>query len=342
MLFQKYGIRLKFGNSANIFPPFAIDYLNYIVYNKIKTTAYMVHLEENILKNYDLTILAKKIKEVRKNRKISQLDLSIEANIDRKTISRIENGINEPSFSTLYKISYILNHDFIKDYLNSSLKDYLIFNETFEKIIDKVENKLPFDDEEKIIIYLKDFTDIEFIKTSCKQVILFLKSMNEDLSKSEEREILIKALNSFTNKYDNFKIQSFSIFELRILMDIAMTYTNIDNKKYLDLLNFVYDKTNKDSSLFPIISLNLTNAYIILEDYEKCPEIINDAISYFLVRNKIPNPILYFTRALYKRLKNMDYKEDYDKAILIASLAKNYNLINTFEQAKSYYEKYNT
>lgn len=302
----------------------------------------MVHLEENILKNYDLTILAKKIKEVRKNRKISQLDLSIEANIDRKTISRIENGINEPSFSTLYKISYILNHDFIKDYLNSSLKDYLIFNETFEKIIDKVENKLPFDDEEKIIIYLKDFTDIEFIKTSCKQVILFLKSMNEDLSKSEEREILIKALNSFTNKYDNFKIQSFSIFELRILMDIAMTYTNIDNKKYLDLLNFVYDKTNKDSSLFPIISLNLTNAYIILEDYEKCPEIINDAISYFLVRNKIPNPILYFTRALYKRLKNMDYKEDYDKAILIASLAKNYNLINTFEQAKSYYEKYNT
>lgn len=302
----------------------------------------MVHLEENILKNYDLTILAKKIKEVRKNRKISQLDLSIEANIDRKTISRIENGVNEPSFSTLYKISYILNHDFIKDYLNSSLKDYLIFNETFEKIIDKVENKLPFDDEEKIIIYLKDFTDIEFIKTSCKQVILFLKSMNEDLSKSEEREILIKALNSFTNKYDNIKIQSFSIFELRILMDIAMTYTNIDNKKYLDLLNFVYDKTNKDSSLFPIISLNLTNAYIILEDYEKCPEIINDAISYFLIRNKIPNPILYFTRALYKRLKNMDYKEDYDKAILIASLAKNYNLINKFEQAKSYYEKYNT
>lgn len=302
----------------------------------------MVHLEENILKNYDLTILAKKIKEVRKNRKISQLDLSIEANIDRKTISRIENGVNEPSFSTLYKISYILNHDFIKDYLHSSLKDYLIFNETFEKIIDKVENKLPFDDEEKIIIYLKDFTDIEFIKTSCKQVILFLKSMNEDLSKSEEREILIKALNSFTNKYDNIKIQSFSIFELRILMDIAMTYTNIDNKKYLDLLNFVYDKTNKDSSLFPIISLNLTNAYIILEDYEKCPEIINDAISYFLIRNKIPNPILYFTRALYKRLKNMDYKEDYDKAILIASLAKNYNLINKFEQAKSYYEKYNT
>lgn len=302
----------------------------------------MVHLEENILKNYDLTILAKKIKEVRKNRKISQLDLSIEANIDRKTISRIENGINEPSFSTLYKISYILNHDFIKDYLNSSLKDYLIFNETFEKIIDKVENKLPFDDEEKIIIYLKDFTDIEFIKTSCKQVILFLKSMNEDLSKSEEREILIKALNSFTNKYDNIKIQSFSIFELRILMDIAMTYTNIDNKKYLELLNFVYDKTNKDSSLFPIISLNLANAYIILEDYEKCPEIINDAISYFLIRNKIPNPILYFTRALYKRLKNMDYKEDYDKAILIASLAKNYNLINKFEQAKNYYEKYNT
>ncbi len=119
-------------------------------------------------------------------------------------------------------------------------------------------------------------------------------------------------------------------------------YANIDNEKYLDLLNFVYDNTNKDSSLYPIISLNLASAYIIVEDYEKCPEIINDAISYFLIRNKIPNPIFYFTRALYKRLKNMDYKEDYDKAVLIASLAKNYNLINKFEEAKSYYEKFNT
>lgn len=301
----------------------------------------MVHLEE-ILEKDKLILLAKKIKEVRKNRNISQLDLSVEAGIDRKTISRIENGVNEPSFSTLYKISYILNHDFIKDYLHSSLKDYLIFNETFEKIIDKVENKLPIDDEEKIIVYIKDFTDIEYIKTSCNQVILFLKSLNDDLDETEEREFLIKALNSFTNKYDNFEMQSYSTFELRILMDIGMTYANIDNKKYLDLLNFVYDNTNKDSSLYPIISINLASAYIIVEEYEKCPEIINDAISYFLVRNKIPNPILYFTRALYKRLKNMDYKEDYDKAILIASLAENYNLINKFEKAKSYYEKYNT
>ncbi|MBS6921904.1 MAG: helix-turn-helix transcriptional regulator, partial [Anaerococcus vaginalis] len=186
----------------------------------------MVHLE-GILEKDKLILLAKKIKEVRKNRNISQLDLSVEAGIDRKTISRIENGVNEPSFSTLYKISYILNHDFIKDYLHSSLKDYLIFNETFEKIIDKVENKLPIDDEEKIIVYIKDFTDIEYIKTSCNQVILFLKSLNDDLNETEEREFLIKALNSFTNKYDNFKIQSFSIFELRILMDIGMTYANI-------------------------------------------------------------------------------------------------------------------
>lgn len=225
--------------------------------------------------------------------------------------------------------------------MHSSLKDYLIFNETFEKIIDKVENKLPIDDEEKIIVYIKDFTNIEYIKTSCNQVILFLKSLNDDLNETEEREFLIKALNSFTNKYDNFEMQSYSTFELRILMDIGMTYANIDNKKYLDLLNFVYDNTNKDSSLYPIISINLASAYIIVEDYEKCPEIINDAISYFLLRNKIPNPILYFTRSVYKRLKNMDYKEDYDKAILIANLAENYNLINKFEQAKSYYEKYN-
>lgn len=55
-----------------------------------------------------LILLAKKIKEVRKNRKISQLDLSIEAGIDRKTISHIENGVNEPSFSTLYKKITIL------------------------------------------------------------------------------------------------------------------------------------------------------------------------------------------------------------------------------------------
>lgn len=289
--------------------------------------------------NKELLPLSKKIREIRKNNKISQLNLSIKANIDRKTISRIENGMNEPSILTLYKISNALDYDFIKEYIDIYFNDYVIFKNSFEILIEKLEHNIDIKKELKIISSLNEKTSIEFIKNSCNQVLLFIKSLETNLTKFEQRKYLKEALNCFEIKSKNFTKNSYTNFELRILMDIAMTYTNIDNNKYLYLLKFVYEKTSVDNSLFPIISINLANAYIIIEKYDDCLEIVNHAIKNSLDRNHIPNPILYFTRYISKRLNGIECIKDYKKAILIASLAENHQLIEFFETIKSSHDE---
>lgn len=118
-----------------------------------------------------------------------------------------------------------------------------------------------------------------------------------------------------------------------------MTYTNIDNEKCINLLKFIYDRTSMDNPLFPIICINLANAYIIIEDYDDCSEIINNGISYYLDKNEIPNPVLYFTRSVYKRLNGIDYLDDYKKAIMIAKLAENSELIKIFKNTKKAYDE---
>ena len=56
------------------------------------------------------------MKELRKKRRISQVKLSIDLNISQNTISRYENSIREPDFSTLILIA---------DYFDVSI-DYLL------------------------------------------------------------------------------------------------------------------------------------------------------------------------------------------------------------------------
>lgn len=52
--------------------------------------------------------LGKRIVNLRKSKGFSQSLLSYEADIDLSTLSRLERGVLNPSFSTLYKISKVL------------------------------------------------------------------------------------------------------------------------------------------------------------------------------------------------------------------------------------------
>lgn len=57
-----------------------------------------------------------RLKELRKKKKISQVKLSIDLNLNQNTISRYENGIREADYKTLILFA---------DYFNVSL-DYLL------------------------------------------------------------------------------------------------------------------------------------------------------------------------------------------------------------------------
>lgn len=293
-----------------------------------------------MLENDKLISLGKKIKEVRKSKHISQLDLSIDVDIDRKTISRLENGINKPSLSSLYKISKGLNYDFIKEYIDTSLEEYKIFNNTFDKALEKLENKLNVDKEIEIFTNISKTTDIDYIKFSCQQVLLFLKSLDDSLSNKKKRSLLVKSLNIFETKDRNFNKNTYTNFELRILMNLAMTYMGIDNDKYICILEFVFERSCEEDDIYPIICTNLANAYIYTEKEKNCLELLNKGILYYLDRNMIPNPILYFSRSVYKRQNNLKYIDDYKRAILIASLAENEELVDKFKKSKRAYDEW--
>ncbi len=57
-----------------------------------------------------------RLKEIRKSKKISQLKLAIDINMNQNTISRYETGEREPGINELIKIA---------DYFNVSI-DYLL------------------------------------------------------------------------------------------------------------------------------------------------------------------------------------------------------------------------
>lgn len=284
--------------------------------------------------------LGKKIKEVRKSKNISQLDLSIDIDIDRKTISRLENGINKPSLTSLYKISKGLNYDFIKEYIDTSLEEYKIFNSTFDRTLEKIENKLNIDKEIEIFTKISNTTDIDYIRASCQQVLLFLKSLDDSLSYEKKRDLLVKSLNTFEKKDRNFNENTYTDFELRILMNLAMTYIDIDNNKYICILEFIFERSCEEDDIYPIICTNLANAYIYTEKEENCLDLLNKGINYYLNKNMIPNPILYFSRSVYKRQNNLKYIDDYERAILIASLAENKELVDKLKKSKIAYDEW--
>ncbi len=57
-----------------------------------------------------------RLKELRKKRKISQLKLALDLNMNQNSISRYENGVREADYSTLIKFA---------DYFDVSI-DYLL------------------------------------------------------------------------------------------------------------------------------------------------------------------------------------------------------------------------
>ena len=65
----------------------------------------------------------KGLKEIRKNRKFSQMKVAMDLNISREALSHYENGKREPSIDLLNKMS---------EYFNVSI-DYLINGEDFKK-----------------------------------------------------------------------------------------------------------------------------------------------------------------------------------------------------------------
>ncbi len=77
--------------------------------------------------------LGVKIKSLRKSMGYTQQQLAELANIDDKHLSKIENGIHEPSFKTLQSLSKVLNFDLLNMGATPQENNPLIQNHIYQK-----------------------------------------------------------------------------------------------------------------------------------------------------------------------------------------------------------------
>lgn len=72
-----------------------------------------------IEKRYDSEIIlfGKKLKQLREDRNLTQLDIEITSGINRTEISRIENGLKNIEFLTIVKLAIVLDVS-IADFFN--------------------------------------------------------------------------------------------------------------------------------------------------------------------------------------------------------------------------------
>ncbi|WP_081652939.1 helix-turn-helix domain-containing protein [Candidatus Stoquefichus massiliensis] len=81
--------------------------------------------------------LAKQLKKIRIERKMSQYDVEKATGIDRTTISAYETGIREPSLNNLYKLAdlYLVSLDFMCGRISKRTIDVSNINDQLYKKI---------------------------------------------------------------------------------------------------------------------------------------------------------------------------------------------------------------
>lgn len=98
--------------------------------------------------------LGKKIREIRKSKKISQMDLAYSVNMSMNTISYIELGKIAPKVDTLNKIANVLKVNILELFLFSNI-NIKPNNTKFDGIFKKLEQC-----DSKIINKISDIIDI--------------------------------------------------------------------------------------------------------------------------------------------------------------------------------------
>ena len=91
---------------------------------------------------FDLNLLGKRIKELRKKKKLSQEELAEIIDVNFRTIQRIETGANIPSLETLSKLTGALDIE-IQDFFQT---EHLISRNEILKNINEIAKKLNDDD----------------------------------------------------------------------------------------------------------------------------------------------------------------------------------------------------
>lgn len=291
----------------------------------------------------DLKAFSSKLKQLRLNNKLTQIELSILSGISRRKIIDIENNNSIPSIEDLITLSNIYKINLIKIF-----DDYHKFhNIDIKLIINEIENLISDKNYDVLKTKIDNLRHISVVTPFIKQYYHFfygfyyLNSIEKNSNKSIEHLLIgLKIYNKhFTiNNYKNF---SYSSLELRALIALSKAYLSQGNKIiYKEIVEFCYDNLQDINTSYFIVTIQYATLISREKDFNHSIEITDSCIvTCSKVNNFVYLPYLYYLNYInYKKIENVKLSNEYlSKSLFLCNLYKKYNLKNLIENTQKFY-----
>lgn len=222
--------------------------------------------------------LGQKIKAIRKEKGLTQAEL-VEDRITRNQLSLIENGINNPSISTL---------KFIAQRLNVPMA-YFLSNDDFsmhkcQRLVTKAESLLDAGEDDKAIIEIESFLgslngiEDDTLSDLLGRVYTLLGIAHYNKDKSTSKQVLLEAI-KYLEQTDH------KLYLSKAYNYVGVIYDNEGNLEqaelYLTKANKLMINANLENAILKLnIAYNLSFIYLKQEKYTILIDFVNDNLKY--------------------------------------------------------------
>jgi len=285
---------------------------------------------------YNLFLFGKRLKDIREKLGLTQKQVVDMALIDERTLRRMEWGKVIPKLETLEALSVIYKTDLVSAIIESRITDYSMLLQTQRNIDLKLINEemSNFDNELKLIDKLLENIENEYYKILITQFKFFLYGIRYYKNKEYQNamDMYINAIKQTLNDFslDNYKEYSFSLMEIRILMNIALVEDKCEqDEKYEEILKFCVNQCDENNEIYPRICHNLAGVYRKKEEYSRALFYDNKGIE-ICKKNMFADTlaVLYYGKAFVEyRLEKTEYKKSLDLSLQICKIFEQIELM---------------
>lgn len=285
---------------------------------------------------YNLFLFGERLKSIREKLGLTQKQVVDMAFIDERTLRRMELGKVIPKLETLEALSVIYKTDLVSAIIESRITDYSMLLQTQRNIDLKLINEemSNFDNELKLIDKLLENIENEYYKILITQFKFFLYGIRYYKNKEYQNamDMYINAIKQTLNDFslDNYKEYSFSLMEIRILMNIALVEDKCEqDEKYEEILKFCINQCDENNEIYPRICHNLAGVYRKKEEYSRALFYDNKGIE-ICKKNMFADTlaVLYYGKAFVEyRLEKTEYKKSLDLSLQLCKIFEQIELM---------------
>lgn len=285
---------------------------------------------------YNLFLFGKRLKDIREKLGLTQKQVVDMALMDERTLRRMERGKVIPKLETLEALSVIYKTDLVSAIIESRITDYSMLLQTQRNIDLKLINEemSNFENEFKLIDKLLENIENEYYKILITQFKFFLYGIRYYKNKEYQNamDMYINAIKQTLNDFslDNYKEYSFSLMEIRILMNIALVEDKCEqDEKYEEILKFCINQCDENNEIYPRICHNLAGVYRKKEEYSRALFYDNKGIE-ICKKNMFADTlaVLYYGKAFVEyRLEKTEYKKSLDLSLQLCKIFEQIELM---------------